>query len=105
MLWVRIWNQAEADNISYGCDSSRPEKLMPNFWFSSLPWNLISTNLMNSYIKLMVQGSEKHPKFLDQPKYTKIDYKNIFNDFAYSNYYNHPDKANLYLGGEVTPKK
>ena len=108
ILQIRIWNQAEADNISYGGELA-PGSPKGRETYAKL---LLPILIMESELKQIDElihrpngeGFKDAMKLLDDSKYTKIAFKKTFNAFADNIYYSDPDRANLYLGGGATPK-
>ena len=108
---VRIWEQAEADELKYGGELT--------------PGSAGNRGRTEAYVRLLVPILEidqelttvqkivltddrsqwkKAQAILAQPKYDKIAFKKTFNAFGDNIYYSDPDRANLYLGGGATPK-
>lgn len=101
---IRIWEQAEADNIKYGGELERgdagnkgkvdayPKLLVP---ILQIAYELERMNQLiqsrNGYAEAMT--------IINQPKYQKILFKRTFNAYADNIYYSDPDRANLYLAG------
>lgn len=105
---IRIWNQAEADNISYDGELA-PGSPKGRETYAKL---LVPILIMESELKQIDdmihqpngEGLKDAMKLLDDSKYTKIAFKKTFNAFADNIYYSDPDRANMYLGGGATPK-
>lgn len=120
---IRIWEQAEADNIKYGGELERgdagnkgkvdayPKLLLP----------ILQISYELEQVSQLIRSSEKMGRssslttttesplvdaitILKQPKYEKIQFKRIFNAYADNIYYSDPDRANLYLAGGALPK-
>jgi hypothetical protein len=109
---IRIWEQAEADNIKYGGElaagdagnkgqvGAYPKLLVP----------ILRIDQELSEIKLLVRDEDrpkawsKALKILQNDKYEKIPFKKIFNAYGDNIYYSDPDRANAYLGGGASPK-
>lgn len=109
---IRIWEQAEADNLKYGGEleagdagnkgkvSAYPKLLMP----------ILTIEKELEEVNTLVHGDNRSiswPKALEilrDPKYEKISFKKTFNAYGDNIYYSDPDRANLYLGGGATPK-
>lgn len=106
---VRIWEQAEADEIKYGGELERgdagnkgktdayPRLLVPILEIAD---DLSSVNTMVGDRSKWTTAQ----RILAQPRYQKIAFKKIFNAFGDNIYYSDPDRVNLYLGGGATPK-
>ena len=107
---IRIWEQAEADDIKYGGELTRgdagnrgrvdqyPKLLVPILQIS---------DELHKVDKLVHGKREEWAQALEifqKPQYDKINFKRTFNAFADNVYYSDPDRANLYLGGGATPK-
>lgn len=105
---IRIWEQAEADELRYGGELERgdagnrgktdayPRLLVPVL--------NIADELQT--IDRFVHNSEQWndvQQILRQPQYQEIGFKKIFNAFGDNIYYSDPDRANVYLGGGATP--
>jgi hypothetical protein len=106
---IRIWEQAEADNLKYGgeLESGRPndspyaELLVPILGISA---ELESVDrIVRSYgdRTSILQESQQ---IVQQSKYDKVAFKKAFNAYGDNIYYTDPDRANAYLGGGATPK-
>lgn len=107
---IRIWEQAEADDIKYGGELAAgdagnrgrvdeyPKLLVPILKMSD------ELKQVDSIVHGNKDGWAEALKTLQQPKYEKIAFKKTFNSFADNVYYSDPDRANLYLGGGATPK-
>jgi len=111
---LRIWEQAEADNIKYNGELERGDAGNRG-QTSAYPRLLVPILRMAQEIEavhnmLVVAGKEsaaaaaasRYPeaaRILKQPQYQKIEFKRIFNAYADNVYYADPDRANLYLGG------
>jgi hypothetical protein len=111
-MQLRIWEQAEADNLKYGGElaagdagnkgkvSAYPTLLLP----------ILKMDKELAEVKTLVRsedGTKTWPKalaILQNDKYDKISFKKIFNAYSDNIYYSDPDRANLYLGGGATPK-
>jgi hypothetical protein len=121
---VRIWNQAQADNIRYGGELERgdaanrgqvsayPQLLVPilrmardvDRLVASLESSSSSSSLPAS-VKVLSRprlDDAEMVALLAQPVYDTIEFKRIFNAFADNIYYSDPDRANLYLAGGGT---
>lgn len=112
---IRIWEQAEADNIRYdgeleagnagnrGKVDAYPKLLVPILQMND------ELKVVNGLISASTTTDDSNElqsayKILQQNKYDKIPFKRTFNAFADNIYYGDPDRANLYLGGGATPK-
>lgn len=107
---IRIWEQAEADNIRYngeltpgdagnkGNIDQYPKLLVP----------ILKISKELKQVEALVHGNrddwQQALRIVQQPKYEKVAFKKTFNMYADNIYYNDPDRANLYLGGGATPK-
>jgi len=106
---IRIWEQAEADNIKYsgeleagdagnkGKVDAYPKLLMP----------ILEIDYELTQVKKLVRDESRWPDALtimQQKKYEKIPFKKAFNAYGDNIYYSDPDRANVYLGGGATPK-
>uniref|UniRef100_A0A7S2IB95 Uncharacterized protein n=1 Tax=Helicotheca tamesis TaxID=374047 RepID=A0A7S2IB95_9STRA len=105
---VRIWNQAEADNISYGGELA-PGSIKGRAAYAKLlvPILGIEKDLLAANELVRVpdgKGLTQANDILSKSEFEKISFKKIFNAFADNIYYSDPDRANLYLGGGATPK-
>lgn len=105
----RIWNQAEADAISYGGElapgspdgrESYAKLLVPVLAIESDLDKMDDLAHQTSISKMTLQ---KLCDVLDQPRFSKVGFKKIFNAFADNIYYSDPDRANAYLAGGATP--
>mmetsp|Transcript_30117 Transcript_30117/g.43805 ORF Transcript_30117/g.43805 Transcript_30117/m.43805 type:complete len:283 (-) Transcript_30117:64-912(-) len=105
---VRIWNQAEADQLNYGGELA-PGSPKGRAAYAKLlvPVLEIERDLKTTN-DLVRQpngaGLEKANDILSKSQFVKINFKKVFNAFADNIYYSDPDRANLYLGGGATPK-
>jgi hypothetical protein len=101
---LRIWEQAEADNLKYGGELAPGDagnKGQTGAYPKLLVPILQIANELNQ-VNAAVQDRNLYPeavRILKQTKYEKIEFKKIFNAFADNIYYSDPDRANLYLGG------
>jgi hypothetical protein len=107
---VRIWEQAEADDIKYrgelapgdagnkGKVDAYPKLLVP----------ILEMERDLQKVDSLVHGGrddwKEGLKILQQSKFEKLAFKKTFNSFGDNIYYSDPDRANLYLGGGTTPK-
>lgn len=109
---LRIWEQAEADNLKYGGEleagdagnkgkiDAYPRLLMP----------ILKIDQELDEVKTLVRDQNRSQSWpnalaiLQNEKYEKIAFKKIFNAYGDNIYYSDPDRANLYLGGGATPK-
>jgi hypothetical protein len=108
---IRIWEQAEADNLKYGGEleggdtgkrgstSAYAQLLVPVLAIAA-ELESIDRSLRSGGRGQMLEAQ----LILDQPKYAKVNFKKIFNAYGDNIYYTDPDRANLYLGGGATPK-
>jgi len=106
---IRIWEQAEADELKYGGElapgdagnkgkvEAYPRLLVPILEIAD---ELQTVNDLVRHRESWTQAQT----ILKQPKYEKITFKKIFNAYGDNIYYSDPDRANLYLGGGATPK-
>lgn len=114
---IRIWEQAEADNIKYGGELERgdagnkgqvdsyPKLLVPILQISN------DINQIDLLIKQQQNSKNENDQtakylyyeevitILNKSIYGKIPFKQIFNAYADNIYYSDPDRANLYLAG------
>ena len=108
---IRIWEQAEADNLKYGGELERgdagnkgqvsayPRLLMPILVYDTelkTIKQLVRQNTIDAWTDAL--------KILKQPSYEKVTFKKTFNKYGDNIYYSDPDRANLYLGGGATPR-
>eukprot|EP00529_Nitzschia_sp_RCC80_P029541 CAMPEP_0113504278 /NCGR_PEP_ID=MMETSP0014_2-20120614/34628_1 /TAXON_ID=2857 /ORGANISM="Nitzschia sp." /LENGTH=311 /DNA_ID=CAMNT_0000399373 /DNA_START=126 /DNA_END=1058 /DNA_ORIENTATION=+ /assembly_acc=CAM_ASM_000159 len=108
---IRIWEQAEADNIKYGGELERgdagnkgqvsayPRLLMPILVYATelkAIQQLVRKNSIEAWTDAL--------RILQQPSYDKVTFKKTFNKYGDNIYYSDPDRANLYLGGGATPR-
>lgn len=113
---IRIWEQAEADNLKYGGElemgdagnkgkvGAYPRLLMP----------ILKIDQELNEIKALVRDADnglpnkesllKALSILQKPQYDKITFKKTFNKYGDNIYYSDPDRANLYLAGGASPK-
>lgn len=104
---IRIWEQAEADNLKYGGELERGDA--GNRGQTGAYPRLLVPILQMAYeletVNAAVQQRARYPDavaILKEPSYNKIAFKKIFNQFSDNIYYSDPDRANLYLGGGGT---
>jgi len=107
---VRIWVQAEADDIKYNGELTAGDAANRGR-VDEYPKLLVPILKMSEELKTvdtLVHGGpddwEKALKIIQQPQYEKTAFKRTFNKFADNIYYGDPDRANLYLGGGTTPR-
>ena len=111
-MQLRIWEQAEADNIKYGGEleagdagnkgkvGAYPRLLMP----------ILKIDQELEEVSTLVRDEDRAkswPKalaILQDKQYDKVPFKKTFNAYGDNIYYSDPDRANLYLGGGATPK-
>ena len=110
---IRIWEQAEADNIKYGGelemgDAGNKGKVDA---YPSLLVPILKIDQELVDVKQLVHSNDntkdswsKALKILQQPTYEKIAFKKTFNKYGDNIYYSDPDRANAYLLGGATPK-
>jgi hypothetical protein len=110
---IRIWEQAEADNIKYGGelemgDAGNKGKVAA---YPSLLVPIVKIDQELVQVKDLVHDTDNVKdswstalSILQQPTYDKIAFKKTFNKYGDNIYYADPDRANLYLGGGATPK-
>ena len=110
---IRIWEQAEADNLKYGGELERGNagnKGQTSAYPQLLVPILVMAQELDTISQIVAVGNKEKPgeasryyaelkHILDQPKYNKIEFKRVFNAFADNIYYSDPDRANLYLAG------
>lgn len=105
---VRIWEQAEADDLKYGGELAPGEKSTEIDSYPKLLVPILEISADLDTIDRLVHGGRddrsKALKILEQPRFDKIVFKKIFNAYGDNIYYGDPDRANLYLGGGATPK-
>ena len=107
---VRIWEQAEADDIKYRGELA-PGDAGNKGKVDAYPKLLIPVLQMErdlQKVDSLVHGGrddwKEALKILQQTKFDKVAFKKTFNSFGDNIYYSDPDRANLYLGGGTTPK-
>lgn len=105
----RIWNQAEADNISYGGElAPGSPKGRDSYAKLLIPILAIQADLetIDNTVRQtpILPGLTTAKQILEQPYFTKIGFKKTFNAFADNIYYSDPDRANAYLAGGAMPK-
>jgi hypothetical protein len=113
---IRIWEQAEADNLKYGGelemgDAGNKGKVSA---YPSLLVPILKIDQEINEVKALVHDVDNDmPKMeswskalsiLRKPQYEKIAFKKIFNRYGDNIYYSDPDRANMYLAGGATPK-
>ena len=108
---IRIWEQAEADELKYGGELERGDA-GNNGQVEAYPKLLVPILQISQDLtkvdEIVHQDDREQWKqaqtILAQPKYEKVNFKKIFNRFGDNIYYSDPDRANFYLGGGATPK-
>lgn len=110
---MRIWEQAEADELKYGGELERgdagnkgkveayPRMLVPILGISN---DLDKVNQLVSKEPAGMDVWKEARQILAKPEYEKVAFKKIFNRYGDNIYYSDPDRANVYLGGGATPK-
>ena len=108
---MRIWEQAEADELKYGGELERGDAKEKGDAYPPMlvPILAISRDLdqINQLVSLQTSGVEdwkKARQLLSKDAYEKVQFKRIFNRYGDNIYYSDPDRANVYLGGGATPK-
>jgi len=117
---LRIWEQAEADNIKYdgeleiggagnkGKVNAYPMMLVPilkiDQEFDEVKTLVRSGNGGENNNKPSKEAMSKALIILQRPSYDKVAFKKTFNKYSDNIYYSDPDRANMYLGGGATPK-
>jgi len=105
---LRIWEQAEADNIKYGGELAPGSPKGRDAYAKLLiPILSIQKDIDVVYDKLHAPNGpnlKDANEILSKPQFQKLTFKKIFNAFADNIYYSDPDRANAYLGGGATPK-
>jgi len=108
---IRIWDQAEADNIKYGGELTAGDAgnrgKVDDYPSLLVPILEIAEEL--GQVSVLCQNKDasswkKAAGILANPKFEKLNFKKIFNAYGDNIYYNDPDRANVYLGGGATPK-
>lgn len=111
---IRIWEQAEADNLKYGGELERgdagnkgqvsayPRLLMPILVYDQELRQVKA--LVHQTGDNVIEAWSQALSVLQQPSYQKVAFKKTFNKYGDNIYYSDPDRANLYLGGGATPK-
>jgi len=101
---IRIWEQDQADNLKYDGVLERGDAGNKG-QTSAYPQLLVPILVMARELDV-VTGAVGDPsryaaalRLLQQPKYSKLEFKRVFNAFADNIYYSDPDRANLYLAG------
>eukprot|EP00978_Attheya_sp_CCMP212_P004851 scaffold10665_cov46-Attheya_sp.AAC.2 len=107
---IRIWEQAEADDIQYGGELAPGEPIRggtSTYAKLLLPILGIEADIL-SVDELVHEpngaGLAKANEILSGPQFEKLGFKKRFNAFADNIYYSDPDRANAYLGGGAVPK-
>ena len=114
---MRIWEQAEADELKYGGELERgdagnkgkvdayPRMLVPILGIAA-DLERIETlvGAASSSSSSSVEAWKQAREILAKPEYEKVQFKKIFNRYGDNIYYSDPDRANMYLGGGATPK-
>jgi len=102
---IRIWEQAEADNLKYGGELERGDAGNQG-QTSAYPKLLVPILVIAKELDVVTGAVQAGPsryaeaiRVLNQPKYDKIAFKRVFNAYADNIYYGDPDRANLYLAG------
>eukprot|EP00980_Cylindrotheca_fusiformis_P016398 scaffold4887_cov118-Cylindrotheca_fusiformis.AAC.8 len=108
---VRIWEQAEADNLKYGGelemgDAGNKGKASD---YPSLLVPILKIEQDLAELKTLVnEGTpaawKKGLHILQTERYDKTNFKKTFNKYGDNIYYSDPDRANAYLAGGATPK-
>jgi hypothetical protein len=105
---MRIWDQAEADQLKYGGELERGDaKLASTEQYAQLLVPILTiSNELQRLDKLIHQDNEllQAQKLLSQSMFDKVQFKKTFNSFADNIYYSDPDRANVYLAGGAVPK-
>jgi hypothetical protein len=101
----RIWDQEYADNIKYGGELERGDagnKGKVDAYPRLLVPILDMADDLDRVHQAVMDGRSTFPlaiTILQQPKFTKTEFKKVFNAYADNIYYSDPDRANLYLAG------
>lgn len=109
---VRIWEQAEADELRYGGELERGDagnRGQVEAYPSLLTPIVTMSDELERVGTLVERGNRPDDyrearQILSDSKYEKIAFKKTFNRYGDNIYYADPDRANLYLGGGATPK-
>jgi hypothetical protein len=112
VLKLRIWEQAEADNLKYGGeleagDAGNKGKISA---YPRLLFPILKMDQELAEVKVLVRDENRSTSWqkalaiLQNEKYDKIAFKKTFNAYSDNIYYGDADRANLYLGGGATPK-
>jgi hypothetical protein len=107
---IRIWEQAEADDLKYGGELERGDagnKGKVEAYPRLLVPILQMANELDEVERICLGSRDSWAQaqnILKQKKYQKIEFKKQFNAYSDNIYYSDPDRANLYLGGGATPK-
>ena len=111
---IRIWEQAEVDNVKYGGELERGDAAMQaegvEGYFPRLLFPILGIERnLGRVEKLLMESSQKESwresrRILAQSMFQAVEFKKIFNAYGDNIYYTNPDRANLYLGGGATPR-
>jgi len=105
---IRIWEQAEADELRYGGELERGDAgnrgNVEAYPALLVPIVRIADELGS--VNQMVHSKDdwaEVQRILRKPEYQKVGFKKVFNAYGDNIYYSDPDRANAYLGGGATP--
>jgi hypothetical protein len=110
---IRIWEQAEADNVKYGGELERGDAAKGGVEEGYFPRLLIPIlgieHNLGRVEKFLLESNQKQSwkesrQILSQSMFQAVEFKSIFNAYGDNIYYTNPDRANLYLGGGATPR-
>lgn len=105
---IRIWNQAEADNIKYGGELA-PGSTQGRETYGQLLVPILQIRSDFDIINDLVHqenggGLERARDLLERPELQSKAFKKTFNAHSDNIYFSDPERANLYLAGGATPK-
>jgi len=106
---IRIWEQAEADELKYGGELERGDAgnrgKVGSYPALLVPILEIASDLrsVREAVRHRDRWEEARRTLGLNSRYDKTEFKKIFNRFGDNIYYSDPDRANMYLAGGATP--
>mmetsp|Transcript_37263 Transcript_37263/g.111579 ORF Transcript_37263/g.111579 Transcript_37263/m.111579 type:complete len:305 (-) Transcript_37263:656-1570(-) len=105
---IRIWEQAEADNINYGGELA-PGSPLGREAYGKLLVPILQIQKDLDAVEDLVhmvngEGLGQAREVLERPQLQNKSLKKTFNAHSDNIYYSDPDRANLYLAGGAVPR-
>ncbi len=108
MHQIRIWDQAQADELKYGGELTPGDAgnrgKTEAYTRLLVPILKVNSDLVKVNAAVHDRNQWKQvQEILSASSYEKVTFKKAFNAYGDNIYYNDPERANLYLAGGATP--